>query len=315
MHDISMMGHMLYDIRCYTDDFPMPDKMSLTKGRIKYSAGGSACNSAVCASNLGKNVTICGKIGFDDYGIFLIQNFISKRVDTSNVIIDYHEPSGVSVVIINREGEPEIVEMLGANEPISVKDIKSDFFDTKIVHMTGTNLSALMYVSTSAKERGIKVMFDPGRSASHLGYTKLEPILKNCDVIISNRVEMARLMEIEDERNAAIEKIAERAERLLKDKVLIIKQGSDKTIVLCDKSFEVNTFRVNVVDTLGAGDTFAGAFATAMVEGKSFEDCTVFANGAAALKVTREGAQSSPSREELETFLEKEDAAINYLPL
>jgi len=313
MHDISMIGHILYDVRCYTDDFPMPDRMSLTKGRIKYSAGGSACNSAVCAANLGKNVTMCGKIGFDDYGIFLIQNFISKRVDTSNIIIDYHEPTGISVVIINRDGEPEIVEMLGANEPVSVKDIKADFFDTKLVHMTGTNLSALMYVSTSAKERNVKVMFDPGRSVSHFGYSKLEPILRNCDIVISNRVEMARLMEIEDERSAGIDKIADRARDVFGGKVLIIKQGSEKTIVLCDRSFEVGTFRVNVVDTLGAGDTFAGAFATALVEGKSLEDCTVFANAAAALKVTKEGAQSSPTREELEAFLDKASAQIRYL--
>jgi len=313
MHDISMIGHMLYDVRCYTDDFPMPDRMSLTKGRIRYSAGGSACNSAVCAANLGKNVTMCGKIGFDDYGIFLIQNFISKKVDTSNIIIDYHEPTGISVVIINRDGEPEIVEMLGANEPVSVRDIKADFFDTKLVHMTGTNLSALMYVSTSAKERNVKVMFDPGRSVSHFGYSKLEPIMRNCDIVISNRVEMARLMEIENERSAGIDEIADRAREVFDGKVLIIKQGSEKTIVLCDRSFEVDTFRVNVVDTLGAGDTFAGAFATALVEGKSLEDCTVFANAAAALKVTKEGAQSSPTREELEAFLDKVSAQMRYL--
>jgi len=313
MHDISTIGHILYDIRCYTDEFPMPDRMSLTKGRIKYSAGGSACNSAVCASNLGKNVTICGRIGFDDYGIFLIQNFISKRVDTSNIIIDYHEPTGVSVVIINRDGEPEIVEMLGANEPVSVKDIKSDFFDTKLVHMTGTNLSALMYVSTFAKERGIKVMFDPGRSASYLGYSKLEPILKNCDVIVSNRVEMARLLELENERKATIDEISRKAEEIFGDKVLIIKQGSDRTVVMCDKSFTVNTFKVDVVDTLGAGDAFAGGFATAIVEGKSLENCAIFANAAAALKVTKEGAQSSPTREELEAFLESANVEVNYL--
>ncbi len=313
MHDISMIGHILYDVRCYTDDFPMPDRMSLTKGRIRYSAGGSACNSAVCAANLGKNVTMCGKIGFDDYGIFLIQNFISKKVDTSNIIIDYHEPTGISVVIINRDGEPEIVEMLGANEPVSVRDIKADFFDTKLVHMTGTNLSALMYVSTSAKERNVKVMFDPGRSVSHFGYSKLEPILRNCDIVISNRVEMARLMEIENERSAGIDEIADRAREVFDGKVLIIKQGSEKTIVLCDRSFEVDTFKVDVVDTLGAGDTFAGAFATALVEGKSLEDCTVFANAAAALKVTKEGAQSSPTREELEAFLDKVSAQVRYL--
>jgi ribokinase len=308
-----MIGHILYDVRCYTDDFPMPDRMSLTKGRIRYSAGGSACNSAVCAANLGKNVTMCGKIGFDDYGIFLIQNFISKKVDTSNIIIDYHEPTGISVVIINRDGEPEIVEMLGANEPVSVRDIKADFFDTKLVHMTGTNLSALMYVSTSAKERNVKVMFDPGRSVSHFGYSKLEPILRNCDIVISNRVEMARLMEIENERSAGIDEIADRAREVFDGKVLIIKQGSEKTIVLCDRSFEVDTFKVDVVDTLGAGDTFAGAFATALVEGKSLEDCTVFANAAAALKVTKEGAQSSPTREELEAFLDKVSAQVRYL--
>jgi ribokinase len=313
MHDISMMGHILYDIRCYVDEFPMPDRMSLTKGRIRYSAGGSACNSSVCAANLGKDVTMCGRIGFDDYGIFLINNFISKKVDTSNVIIDYHEPTGISVVVIDKEGEPEIVEMLGANEPISVKDIKSNFFDTKLVHMTGTNPSALMYVSASAKEHGAKVVFDPGRSASHIGYTRLEPILKNCGIIIGNRVEMARLFEMENE--ATLQEVETKGRELLGGKILVIKQGSRETVILCDNSFRVNTFKVDVVDTLGAGDTFAGAFATALVENKSLEDCTVFANAAAALKVTREGAQSSPTRGELEDFIDKrrDEIKVEYL--
>ena len=313
MYDIATIGHILYDVRCYVDDFPLPDRSSLTKGRIKYSAGGSACNSVVCASNLGKKVTICGRIGFDDYGIFLINNFIEKSVDTSDITIDYHNPTGISVVTINRDGQPEIVEMLGANEPMPVKDIKADFFNTKLIHMTGTNPSVLMYVSTIAKERGIKVMFDPGRSTSLSGYKKLDTVLGNSEVIISNKIEILHLLEMDEEKDGIVE-IFKKADALYPDKIFIIKQGGKETIVKCDKSFKINTFKVDVVDTLGAGDSFAGAFATAWVEGKNMEDCVTYANAAAALKVTKEGAQSSPQRDELERFLEdrKNDIKVTY---
>jgi ribokinase len=313
MFDISTIGHLHYDIRCYVNDFPLPDRTALTRGRIKYSAGGSSCNSAVCSSNLGKKVAICGKIGFDDYGIFLINNFISKKVDISNIIIDYHNPTGISVVVIDKNGQPEIVEMLGANEPIPIHDLKTNFFNTKLIHMTGTSISTLKYVSASAKEKGVKVTFDPGRSTASAGYKRLDAILKNTDMVIGNKTEILHLLEMGEE--GSIEEIFKKIDFLYPKKTFVIKQGSKEIIVKNDNSFKVDTFKIKVVDTLGAGDTFAGALVTALSDEKKIEDSIIFANAAAALKVTKEGLQSSPIKKELESFLEsrKDDIEIKYL--
>ncbi|HIH96286.1 MAG TPA: carbohydrate kinase family protein [Thermoplasmata archaeon] len=313
MFDISTIGHLLYDIRCYVNDFPLRDRTVLTRGKIKYSAGGSACNSAVCSSNLEKKVAICGKIGFDDYGIFLIKNFISKKVDISNIVIDYHNPTGISVVIIDKNGQPEIVEMLGANEPIPIRGIKTNFFNTKLIHMTGTGLPILKYISASAKKKGIKVTFDPGRRAAAEGYKKLGPILENTDVVIGNKIEISHLLKMGE--NGSIEEIFKKIDALYPEKTFVVKQGAGETFVKNNNSFKVDTFKIKAVDTLGAGDTFAGALVTALSDKKKIEDSIVFANAAAAFKVTKEGAQSSPKKGELESFLElkKEDIDIKYL--
>jgi ribokinase len=113
----------------------------------------------------------------------------------------------------------------------------------------------------------------------------------------------------------SIEEIFKKIDFLYPKKTFVIKQGSKETIVKNDNSFKVDTFKIKVVDTLGAGDTFAGALVTALSDEKKIEDSIIFANAAAALKVTKEGLQSSPIKKELESFLEsrKDDIEIKYL--
>ncbi|MFX1297804.1 MAG: carbohydrate kinase family protein, partial [Promethearchaeota archaeon] len=118
--ELITVGHILLDIRAYVDRFPVPDISAKIKGEIQYSPGGSATNTAVAARRLGVKSSICSILGFDDYGMSVIKALVAEKVDVSNIKINYHKSTGVSMLIINEKGTPIIIQTLGANEPFPI---------------------------------------------------------------------------------------------------------------------------------------------------------------------------------------------------
>lgn len=306
VHQLAAIGHILYDIRCYLQEFPKPDRTSFTNGRIKYSAGGSACNVAVAASRLGINSAMCGAIGFDDYGKYLIDNFISEGVDPTYVKIAYGESTGVSIIAINAEGEVEIIEMLGANSALDKNDIKNELIEgASMLHMTGTEVGVLEKAAGFAAQKGVKVSFDPGRAISSRGYSRLMNILRNTDYVIVNKKEAVQLAETSNDKEAS--EIVDILEREVKKEITyVIKSGKDPVYVRSpSEAFLIHPFNVQVVDTLGAGDTFAGGFVAGIINGMNVRNSAIQATAVAALKIQKEGAQSSPTLQEYTDFIRK----------
>ncbi|MFH1285033.1 MAG: PfkB family carbohydrate kinase [Candidatus Micrarchaeota archaeon] len=289
--DLITMGHIVYDIRCYVEEFPHPDKTTFMYTTIKTSGGGSAANVAVDASVLGLKSGLIGNVGSDEHGAILLQDLRKSRVDISRVNVCEGE-SGVSIVLVNRKAEVEVVEMIGVNEPL--KEVDIDYIESaKFLHLTGTSLNALKKASSAGAKSGLTVSFDPGRSKSHLGLRKLESIIKKCDYLILNRHELARLTKIKEPHEAA-KKIARRYEL-----TCIVKGGARPVIVEGKDSLEMAPFNVKARDTIGAGDAFTAGFITALKERKKLERALKFANAAAAAKVMHLGAQSLPKRSEI----------------
>ncbi len=304
--ELVTIGHILLDIRAYVERFPVPDISSKIKGDIQYSPGGSATNAAVAAGRLGINSSINSILGFDDYGMSVIRSLIEERVDVSNIKINYHKSTGVSMLIINEEGTPIIIQTLGANEPFPLNFISVETItQAKHLHMTGTDLDALERAAKVAHDASVPVSFDPGRSKSHLGYEKLMPILKNIDYLIINRTEALRMSGQEKLRDHDILEIVD----FLKSKIplnikLIIKGGSKETIVRThNEFFAVPPYKVKIFDTIGAGDAFAGGLVAALLQKKSLKDAIVIGHAAAGYKIQYGGAQSSPTSEQLAEFL------------
>lgn len=304
--DIVCIGHLLYDIRCYVDDFPLPDKLSVIMGHLKSSVGGSSANSSIAASKLGMKTGLIGKVGFDEYGWNIIKNLRGQKANLNHILIDLQNPTGVSLITVNRKGIPEFVQMLGASEPICPVEIRQRYIeDASHLHMTGLNLEALEKASEIAKNSHLTVSFDPGRKKSELGYKKLMPILKNVDMLFINRKE-ARALAASGPGEQIHDVIEKLRNKIGKDKTYLIKGG--KQDVLAFSSTErvaVSPFKVKVVDTVGAGDAFNAAYITAFFEGKDLKEAVIYGVGCSAIKCTREGAQSSPTRIELEKFLEE----------
>ncbi|TFG04408.1 MAG: carbohydrate kinase family protein [Promethearchaeota archaeon] len=307
--ELVTIGHILLDIRGYVDEFPKPDSSVKIKGDIHYSPGGSATNVAVGAGRLGIQSTICSIIGFDDYGLQIIQHLMKEHIDISNIKINYHKPSGISMLVINKEGSPIIIQSLGANEPFPIAQLdRNQIIQAKHLHMTGTDpliLKEAAHVAKHNAKGNVRVSFDPGRSISHMGYEKLMDILENIDYLIINRKEAAHLRGISED-TATLEVIKELRAVLPETITLIIKGGSKETIVKSTTEFfAVPPYNVTVFDTIGAGDAFAAGFISGLLRNASLKRAIILAHATAGYKVQFGGAQSSPTSAQLEEFLQE----------
>jgi len=304
--DMVCLGHVLYDIRCYVDSFPLPDKLSIMAGRLKHSGGGSAANVAVNSQRLGLKTGIIGKVGFDEYGWFVVQNFRNHGVNTDHILVDFKNATGVSLIIVNKHGIPEFIQMIGASEPILPEEIRAEYIqNARHLHMSGINLEASLHASKIAKDLGLTVSFDSGRKKSELGLKKLKPILKNVDTLIINRHEVKALLGIED--NTKILDVAKLLRKKVgEDKKYLIKGGKENVIALSTNGdFLVSSFKVAVKDTIGAGDAFDAGFLAAILRGKTLENAVVYGAACGSLKCTQEGAQSAPDKPALDAFLKE----------
>jgi len=291
MIDVVTIGHILYDIRCYVNEFPKPDKTALIESSIKGGGGGSAANVAVNLEMLGHNAAFIGNVGTDRHGKYLMHDLHKRGVDTRSVNVVSGE-SGVSIVLINKRAEVEVIQMLGVTEP--VKGIDGGIIrGAKALHMTSCDPQSLKRAGSIARKAGLLVTFDPGRSTSRLGWRKLSPLLNYSDYLLVNRRELTHLTGISNTLKAA-RKISKNFEL-----TCIIKAGGKPVIVEGTDSFRVKPFRVKAVDTIGAGDAFSAGLLAGLLEGKSLKQAVRFANAAAADKVVRRGARSHITRAEI----------------
>ena len=309
--DIVCIGHVLYDIRCYVDNFPSPDKLAVIMGRLKSGIGGSTANSAVTASKLGLKCGIIGKVGFDEYGWSVIQSFRNYDINMDHILVDFSNPTGVSLITVDKEGTPEFVQMIGASEPISPEEIRPEYIGTsRHLHMTGLNMEALVKSSEIAKDFGKTVSFDPGRKKSDLGYRILLPVLENVDMLLVNQSEAKGLLGADQDMEIT-DVMKKLRERIGKNKTYVVKGGYRNLLVYSPTGdFSVSPFNVKVVDTIGAGDAFDASFVTAFLKGKNLEDAAIYGAACGSLKCECEGAQSAPTKSKLEAFIEENESEI-----
>ncbi|MFA6214245.1 MAG: carbohydrate kinase family protein, partial [Candidatus Micrarchaeia archaeon] len=284
MHpEIATIGHIVYDIRNYVEAFPEPDHTALMRMHPSVSGGGSAANVAVNLVKLGHASGVIGNVAPDRHGKYLLSDLARRGVDVSQVR-SFRGMSGLSVIIIDANGEVRVIEDLGVAD--RRRAIDGDYLrGSKFLHMSGCAFHLLDAASRTAHKAGVPISFDPGRAASRLGEKKLAPIFDRCEFLIINRKELFAITGSREESEAA---------RLARqyNMVCVIKQGGREIIVKTKEmsSFTVPPYVVKPVDTLGAGDAFCAGFVAGIVEKRSVFEAVRFANAVAAAKVLRKGA-------------------------
>lgn len=295
---ILVVGSSNTDMVIKTQNFPAPGE-TILGGRFLMNAGGKGANQAVAAARLGGLVTFVGKIGDDIFGKQAVQQLEDEGINVDFVAVDPENPSGVALITVDRKGENSIVVAPGSNGTLSAADFDkamSILNESEFVLMQlEIPIPTVEHVARMAALKQKKVVLNPAPAA------KLsDELLKNIYIITPNESEAELLtgIKVTDEQSAL------KAAAFLHGKgieIVIITMGSAGAFLLANgKSEIISATKVEAVDTTAAGDTFNGALVVALSEGKTIQQSIAFANKAAAISVTRIGAQSSvPFRKEI----------------
>jgi ribokinase len=299
--NILVIGSSNTDLVIQTSHFPEPGE-TVMGGVFSTFAGGKGANQAVAASRLGAKVTFVARVGNDDFGRQAIDGFDKEGITTSHIFIDENEPTGVASIIINKDGENTIVVAPGANNMLSKTDIEAivslvEATDIVLVQLE-VPLETVTFVIQLAHKLHKKIILNPA-PAVKLDYN----LLSYLDIITPNESETKILL---GKKVSDLKSASEAAQVFLDKGVknVVITLGKQGAFFKNDhEEYLIPAIKTEVIDTTGAGDTFNGALAVAISEGKSWRDALDFSNKAAAISVSRLGAQSSiPFRKEIEAI-------------
>lgn len=260
---------------------------------FKTVPGGKGANQAVAAARLGGEVMMIGRVGDDAFGQDILNNFKANAVNTQNVKPVTHSESGTAHIIL-AEGDNSIVFVEAANREVTPEyvDQAAEVIRNADIVLIQQEIpeETVVRVSSLCAEYGTPLLLNPAPAR-----TVPQEVIDNSAYITPNEHEAEILFQGMSPAEAL---------RKYPNK-LFITEGS-KGVRYFDGAEEilVPAYKVEAVDTTGAGDTFNAAFAVALAEGKPLQESIRFANRAASLSVTKFGAQGGmPTRDEVEASL------------
>lgn len=291
LNRITIIGSCNTDMVITTTKLPSPGE-TILGGNFFMNPGGKGANQAVAAARLGGKITFIAKTGDDIFGKQAKQLFETENINTDYMFTDADHPSGVALITVDSSAENCIVVAPGANSNLQKEDInhaKDEILRSEIILMQlEIPLETVQYAAELGDSAGKKVILNPA-PARELP----EELFKKLYIITPNETEAELLTGIKVTDTVS----AERASNVLIKKgvaIVIITMGSKGAFLHTpDGGKMIATPKVNAVDTTAAGDVFNGALAVAISEGFELEKAVEFANKAAAISVTRLGAQSS----------------------
>ena len=301
---IVVIGSSNVDLLMKMDHLPEKGE-TVTNAEFFQVYGGKGANQAVAAARAGGNVAFVNCVGEDAYTPQMVQNYKDDGIDTSFVLHEKGLASGHALIMIGGEGMNYLSVAPGANYLLTPAKIDEaiPIIDeaAMIVMQYEIPEETIKYVIDLANSKGIPVLWNcaPARAFDFSYIPKI-------NILVLNEVEAGFLAEMPVENESDAEKAAEKLVAKGVEKVIITLGSQGAFVVTKNEKVSVPSYKVEAVDTTAAGDTFCGAFAVALVEGKALKEALQFASAAAAISVTRMGAQpSAPSRVEIDGFLKK----------
>ncbi len=265
--------------------------------------GGKGANQAVAAARTGGNVSFIACVGNDTFGQQAIEQYKKHNIDTTNIKTIENVASGIALINVAQSGENSISVAPGANARLMPEHIEACEQEIKQAKVVLLQLEIpVQTVKTAidiAHKHGVKIILNPAPAQLIDDET-----LKKVDFFTPNETEIELFYQKEIKSTSDLKYAAGR----------FIQKGTKNVLITLGKegvfafSPDINqiipSYSVNTVDTTAAGDVFNGALAVAVCEGTPLRKAIRFANAAAALTVTKMGAQSSiPDRQEITEFL------------
>jgi ribokinase len=300
---VVVVGSINMDLVATTARIPRGGETVMGRG-FQTHPGGKGANQAAAVARLGYPVEMVGRLGDDGFGLQLRSALEDAGVDASAVMATPGS-SGCAVIVVSDAGENCIVVVAGANALLTAADIDAHRETIRgagmVLAQLEIPLETVMHLARMCAEEGVALMVDPA-PARELPRELLELV----DWFTPNETEAAfylgsetPVVETSDPATVA------EGLRGLGVKRAVLKRGSRGAWVSTgEMAVGVKAFAVKAVDTTAAGDAFNGAFAVALMRGQGAEDAARFAAAAAAVSVTRAGAQGSmATTEEVEEMM------------
>jgi len=299
---VTVVGSLNTDLVAYVSKIPRVGE-TLVGHRYTQSLGGKGANQAVAIAKLGMPVSLIGCVGCDDRGTELVNALSSYGVNGKNITCLHDYMTGVALIQVDSLGNNSIIVVSGANAMLSEEHIN---LSIKAIEDASV-VVAQLEVPTQSVNKALKIAKDLGKRtilnpapADMFGDT----LISYTDILVPNEIELETISRVKIEKDRDI---------YLAAGVLLNKGIRDLIVTLGERgcihfnesgSKEYSARKVEAVDTTAAGDSFVGALATAICEGKDLPDAIIFANVVGALTVTKSGAMSSlPSRDDVTEFL------------
>ncbi|KZY63807.1 MULTISPECIES: ribokinase [unclassified Oleiphilus] len=306
MSQLVVLGSVNADHVLQVPSFPRPGETLLGRN-YQVIPGGKGANQAVAAARLGADVCFIASVGDDTFGQNMLDRFRADGIDISKLHVQLQTPTGIAMIQVADSGENSICLSAEANDALTEELVNLNIetitqADTLLLQLE-TPMDGVRRAVQAAHAAGTQVVLNPAPAQA------LDDQLLACvDIITPNETEAEVLtgVSVTDDLSAQL------AANVLHEKgidCVLITLGA-KGVWLSMKGDAVVSeliagFRVQALDTTAAGDTFNAGLVTAMLEGKTIDEAIRFAHAAAAISVTRFGAQTSiPERSKVDAFID-----------
>lgn len=296
---IFIAGSIIFDLVVRAERYPNKGESLIGKSFGMF-CGGKGANQALQVKKFKKEVVFLGKVGNDYFGEKLRENLKKEGIDTKYIFTDKKNFSGCAVIVVDKYGTSSIVVVPGANMFITsseLEKVKSEIISSDLVllqlEISWEVVKEIIYLAHRHK---IFTILNPAPARKIPS-----SLFPKCNIITPNEIE-AKIITDEYSIDKAVDKLLKWGA-----KNVIITLGERGCLLATSHEREFfPAFKVKAVDTTACGDAFSSALAVGIVEGKSIKDAIKFAQGAAALAATKEGASPSlPTREEVDNFLKR----------
>jgi ribokinase len=301
---IVIVGSSNTDMIVKTERIPKPGE-TVIGGTFSMAAGGKGANQAVASARAGGKVTLVARIGSDLFGAQAVKGFRADKIHVNHIVRDKKAASGVALIFVDEAGENSIAVASGANAALSPSDVRKAraviaSADVLLMQLE-TPIETVEAAADIAVKRNIPVILNPAPARS-----LEETLLRKISVLTPNEHEAELLtgISVQSEQDTALAAEALKAKGV---RLVIITLGPKGAYVHSDETKGlIPGYPVSAVDSTAAGDVFNGAFAVAFAEKRPLADAVRFANAAAAISVTKLGAQpSAPRRSAIAAFMKR----------
>lgn len=300
---IVVVGSSNTDLIVRLPRLPAPGE-SVIGGNLMMAAGGKGANQAVAAARGGGRVALIARVGTDSYGKESVAGFRGERINLRGLVRDPKNPSGVALIFVSAQGENSIAVANGANDFLSPADVRRSASLIRSAGILVTQLEIPLETVAAAlqlaRENGIPTILNPAPArkvprALLANVTYLTPNETECEILTGLKLRGDKRMI----RRAAAILLAQGVQGVI---ITLGRRGAYVATATLSKFVPAHS--VKAIDTTGAGDVFNGGLAVALLEGGPLLDAVRFASAAAALSVTRAGAQTSaPTRSAIRKFM------------